>query len=126
MNFGSTKNQIVIFVRQAWEFMKTRGTPIQIIRMDNAGENKAVERLCKQEFNIKVEYTPPDTPKLNGIVERGFAIRWEKAKILMQNAGLKDNVKRNKQILKKAITMASYLTEECAQKKSLLSSNELF
>ena len=126
MNFGNKKSQLEFFVRQAYEFMKTRGTPIQIIRMDNAGENKVVETMCKQEFNIKVEFTPPDTPKLNGIVERGFAIRWEKAKILMQNAGLKDNVKRNKKILKKAITMASYLTEECAQKKSLLSSNELF
>ena len=126
MNFGNNKSQIVIFVRQAHDFMKTRGTPIQTIRMDNSGENKEVEKICKNELNIGVEYTPPDTPKLNGVVERGFAIRWEKAKILMQNAGLKDEVKRRKKILIKAITMASYLVEECPQKGSVLSSNDLF
>ena len=42
--------------------------------MDNSDENKEVEKICKHEVNINVEYTPLDTPKLNGIVERGFAM----------------------------------------------------
>ena len=75
--------------------MSARKTPIQAIRMDNAGENLAVEKFCKDK-NIRVEYTPPDTPKLNGVIERAFAIRWEKAKILLQAAGLKDKIKKNK------------------------------
>ena len=80
MNFGNSKSQVVIFLRQAYDFMKTRGTLIQTIRMDNSGENKEVEKICKGELNISVEYTPPDTPKSNGIVECEFAIRWEKQK----------------------------------------------
>ena len=40
MNFGRKKSQLEFFLRQSYEFMKTRGTPIQIIRMDNAGGNK--------------------------------------------------------------------------------------
>ena len=49
-----------------------------------------------------------------------------KAKILIQNATLKDEVKRRKKILMKAITMASYLVEECPQKGSALSPNDIF
>ena len=126
MNFGHNKSQIVIFFRQAHDFMKTCGTPIQTIKMDNSGENKEVEKICKNELNIGVEYTPPDTPKSNGVVERGFTISLEKAKILMQNAGLKDEVRRRKKIVIKAITMASYLVEECPQKGLALSPNDLF
>ena len=76
--------------------MKNRGTPILCLRMDNAGENQAVKKLCVSKLNIEVEMTPPDTPKLNGVMERAFAIRWEKAKVLMQNAGLRDCVKKTR------------------------------
>ena len=41
----------------------------------------------------------PETPKLNNEVERGFAIRWETTKTLMQNDGLKPNVKKKKKII---------------------------
>ena len=47
MNFGNNKSQIVIFVRQAYDFMNVRGTQIQMIRMDNSGENKEVAKICK-------------------------------------------------------------------------------
>ena len=92
--------------------------------MDNAGENLAIEKFCKDN-SINVEYTPPDTPKLNGIIERAFAIRWEKAKILLQDAGLKDKIKKNKKILTQAIKTACFLTEECPTKDSP-STNILF
>ena len=48
--------------------------------MDYAGENLAVEQLCK-ENGVTVEYVPADTPKLYNMVERGFVIRWEIAKM---------------------------------------------
>lgn len=120
------KNSLVEFVNQAYTLMKNRKTPIKCIRMDNAGENIAVRNKCKHEWGISVEHTPPDTPKLNGIQERGFAIRWEKAKILMQNAGLKESVKTNKKILTRAITTACFLTDECPHRQSKLSNNDLF
>ena len=87
--------------------MKSRKTPIKILCVDNGGENLPMVAKCKSEWNILIEKIPPDTPKLNGKIERGFAIRWEKAKILMQAAGLKKNVKCNKKILIHAITTAS-------------------
>ena len=93
--------------------MKNRGTPIEIIRTYNAGENLIIGKKCKEKLRFKVEFPPPDTPKLNGVVERDFAITWDKSKILMKNAGLKDNVKRNKLILIKVIATTSFLTEVC-------------
>ena len=100
--FKYTKSELVDFVHEVCVFMKSRCTPIQTVRMDNAGENIAVRKFCEQN-NIKIEYTPPQTPKLNGIIECAFAIRWEKAKLLMQNAGIKDEVKKNKKVLVQAI-----------------------
>ena len=46
---------------------------VKIIRCDNAGENKVLERESdKNEFGIIFEYTAPGTPQLNGVVERAF------------------------------------------------------
>ena len=46
---------------------------VQRIRMDNAGENKMLEKSSDQnEMGIKFEYTAPGTPQQNGVVERAF------------------------------------------------------
>ena len=124
--FKHSKDELVDFVTEAYNFMKTRHTPIKNLRMDNAGENQAVKQKCISEFGINVEFTPPDTPKLNGKVEQAFAVRWEKAKILMQNANLQDRVKCNTKILIHAISTAIFLSEEAPQKHTRLSSNDLF
>ena len=64
--------------------------------MDNARENMIIKKTYKESFAAEVEFNPPETPKLNGTIECAFAIRWEKAKILMQNEGLKYAVKTDK------------------------------
>ena len=79
LEFRYTKSELVDFVEKAYNIMKTRGTLILAIRKDNAGE-KIVKTLCQEKLNIIVEHTPPNTPKLNGLVERAFAIRWERQK----------------------------------------------
>ena len=38
LEFRYTKSELVDFVEKAYNIMKTRGTPILAIRMDNAGE----------------------------------------------------------------------------------------
>ena len=46
---------------------------MKIIRCDNAGENKVLERESdKNELGIIFEYTAPGTPQQNGVVERAF------------------------------------------------------
>ena len=46
---------------------------VKIIRCDNAGQNKVLERKSdKNELGIIFEYTAPGTPQQNGVVERAF------------------------------------------------------
>ena len=46
---------------------------VKIIRCDNAGENKVLERESdKIDLGIIFEYTAPGTPQQNGVVERAF------------------------------------------------------
>ena len=42
-----------------------------------------------------------------------FAIRWEMAKILLQNTYLTEHIKKNKRILTHTIKTACFLSEEC-------------
>ena len=69
INFFHSRNDALIdFVSKAQVFMTARRTPIQSRRRDNVDENLAIKTFCK-ENNFKVEYTPPDVPKLNYIIE---------------------------------------------------------
>ena len=61
---------------------------VKIIRCDNAGENKVLERESdKSELGIIFEYTAPGTPQQNGVVERAFVTVMGKARAMMNHAG---------------------------------------
>ena len=103
---------MIHFVRDSWAVCKGRNLALKHVTMDNAGENKAVAEFFRLH-NVDFKFTPPDTPKLNGHIERQFAIRLPKAMILMINAGLNATARSNKTILMEAIKTASYLYDEC-------------
>jgi hypothetical protein len=43
---------------------------IKFLRLDDAGENFALEKLCKQQnVDVKFEFSGPRTPQRNGKVE---------------------------------------------------------
>ena len=51
-----------------------------MIRMDNAGENRLLQKsLKKQEFDIDFQYTAAVTPQQNGRVEQKIATLWQSA-----------------------------------------------
>ena len=61
---------------------------VKIIRCDNAGENKALEKESdKKELGIMFEYTAPGTPHQNGVVERVFVTVMGRARAMMNHAG---------------------------------------
>ena len=61
---------------------------MKIIRCDNAGENKVLERESdKNELGIIFEYTAPGTPQQNGVVERAFVTVMGRARAMMNHAG---------------------------------------
>ena len=62
---------------------------VKIIRCDNAGETKVLERESdKNELGIIFEYTAPGTLQQNGVVERAFVTAMGGARAMMHHAGL--------------------------------------
>jgi hypothetical protein len=52
---------------------KAAGKACKYLRCDNAGENESyVQKLCA-EHDVTLEMTAPNTPQMNGVVERSFA-----------------------------------------------------
>ena len=51
-------------------------TMLRYLRMDNGGENALIVQELKKAGinNIKYEFTAPNTPQQNGVVERGFLV----------------------------------------------------
>ena len=61
---------------------------VKIIRCDNAGENKVLERESdKNELGIIFEYTAPGTPQQNGVVETAFVTVMGRPRAMMNHAG---------------------------------------
>ena len=46
-SFQYEKSKFVNMVSETFDYFKERDQKVKHIRMDNAGKNKAVERLCK-------------------------------------------------------------------------------
>jgi len=123
--FGSEKSDVISIFEDIYYICNGKNPQIKNVTMDNAGENLAISKFCRHK-NIGFKFTPPDTPKLNGMIERGVAIRLEKAKVLMKNANLNVTSQSNKIILMEAIKTAAFLYDECPKKIKLQLPNELW
>ena len=61
---------------------------VKIIRCDNTGENKVVERESdKNELGIIFEYSATGTPQQNGVVETAFVTVMGRPRAMMNHAG---------------------------------------
>ena len=87
--FLKKKNEQVELIIDWRKALKARHKiQVKIIRCDNAGENKFVERESdKNELGIIFEYTAPATPQQNGVVEQAFATVMGSARTIMSHAG---------------------------------------
>ena len=60
---------------------------VKMIRMDNGGKNKFLQKSLKQEeFDIDFQYTEAGTPQQNGRVEQKFATLYEKVRSILNLA----------------------------------------
>ncbi len=66
---------------------------IKYLRCDNAGENQELRELCEKHC-IKLEWTAPNTPQENGVVERRFAIVRQKVIAMMSQVDLENDMKQ--------------------------------
>ena len=76
--------------------MKKNGTPVSNVRLDNSGENQALQKAVKQtsDLKIKFEFTPRDSPQYNGKVERRFAFLWNAVRANLNAAKLPTGLRR--------------------------------
>ena len=71
--FLPPKSGIQVPLLKLIQMNKAAGKPCKYLRCDNAGENESyVQQLCA-ENDIQLEITAPNTPQMNGLVERSFA-----------------------------------------------------
>jgi hypothetical protein len=70
--FLPKKSGIQIPLAKLLKANKAAGKPCKFLRCDNAGENESyVQELCV-EYDVILEMTAPNTPQMNGVVERSF------------------------------------------------------
>ncbi len=68
-----------------------RGYPVLIMRQDNAGENKTLEKILQSadwKLLVKMEYTAANPPQQNGLVEVKFTYLAAKARAAMHAAAV--------------------------------------
>jgi hypothetical protein len=88
--FLKKKSDQVDFLLELLKDLKAKHRKtVRLIRCDNAGENKSLQKLCEQEgLGIQFEYTAPGTPQLNGRVERKFATLYGRVRAMLNGARL--------------------------------------
>jgi hypothetical protein len=60
---------------------------VNFLRLDDAGENYALEKECKQQnLTVKFEYSGPRTPQRNGKVERKFQTLYGRIRAMMNDS----------------------------------------
>jgi Reverse transcriptase (RNA-dependent DNA polymerase) len=85
--------------RQALNFIQQlqnqHNLTIKYIRLDNSGENKSLEHLCKATtLQIQFEYTSPGTPQYNGRVERKFATLYGKIRSVLNSTETPEDIRK--------------------------------
>ena len=81
---SETSKNIIEFVK---DLRAKENKEVKYIHCNNASENrKAKEKLCKLGFGITFEYTAPNTPQHNGVVERKFAMLYRRVRAMFTDA----------------------------------------
>ena len=90
-HFFKSKNNMVEPTCKLLHRWGQAGIAIKKLRMDNAGENIALEKRLKSESwknPVEVEYTARDTPQQNSVAEVAFYALANKARAAMHQANL--------------------------------------
>jgi len=98
--------------------LRTKGKLTKFIRCDNAGENLATEKLCRQMgLGIDFEYSAPNSPQQNGRVERRFATLFGRVRSMLNAAHL--NQEFRKGLWAECARTATYLdNQDCEASES--------
>jgi hypothetical protein len=74
--------------------LKFSGLDVKFILCDDSRENKALFDECRSKgYNVKFEFFGPQTPQCNGKVERKFQTFFGRIRAMLNNAGVKDQLR---------------------------------
>ena len=74
--------------------LKIASIDVNIIRCDDAGENKAFYEECRSKgINIRFDFSGPRTSQRNGKVERKLQTFYGRIRAMLNFAGLKDHLR---------------------------------
>jgi transposase InsO family protein len=77
------KDKVVELIKE----LKNENIQVKFLRLDDAGENYALEKECKQQnLGVKFEYSGPRTPQRNGKIERKFQIMYGRIQTMMNDS----------------------------------------
>jgi hypothetical protein len=77
------KDKVVELIKE----LKNENIQVKFLRLDDAEENHALEKECKQQnLAVKFEYSGPSTPQRNGNVERKFQTLYDKILAIMNDS----------------------------------------
>jgi hypothetical protein len=96
----------------------------KFLRCDNAGENMARLELICAMFKIQIEYTAPNTPQQNGVVERKFATIRDRSCAMMYNAGWDDATQG--QLWAESVNTGEFQTNIVSKSRNVISPNKLY
>jgi Reverse transcriptase (RNA-dependent DNA polymerase)/gag-polypeptide of LTR copia-type len=69
--------------------IRSKGQSVKTIRCDNAGENLAFkDESKKKQLGVIFEFTAPNTPQQNGVVERAFAFLQGRVRAVFEDAAI--------------------------------------
>ena len=81
---SQVKEHIVPLIRE----LPNKGKVVKYIQCNNAGKNLKLKENCDRlNLGIEFEFTAPNTPQQNGIVERKFATLYGQGRALLNKAG---------------------------------------
>ena len=90
-DFYVSKTAMVELTCEQWHKWKTVGLAMKFCRLDNAGENKLLQKRCnsaKWQLGIEFEFMARDTPQQNHLAELGFAVLANRGRALMTRANV--------------------------------------
>ena len=85
-DFYASKTAMVEPTCEQWHKWKTVGLAVKYCRLNNARENKLLQKRCnsaKWQLGVEFEFTARDTPQQNHLAELGFAVLANRGRALM-------------------------------------------
>ena len=123
--FLKTKDEISSKGLEFLGELKVNGVLPHRFRCDNAPENISFDRAQKLKgHGVRFEYTSPNTPQQNGVVERAFATLYGRTRAAFTAAGFTAQMKQK--LWAEGVQTSTRLCNSMVQKSGLQSSHKLF